>query len=55
MGRSLQDFSDYERARIRQRLPVVLTREEVRALLGGLQGTTRLMAKVMYGSGPVAS
>ncbi len=51
MGRSLQDFSDYERARVRQRLPVVLTREEVRALLGVLQGTARLMAKVMYGAG----
>jgi integron integrase len=34
-----------------KRIPVVLTREEVRALLDRLQGTTRLVAAVLYGSG----
>lgn len=51
MGRTLGDFGDYERARVRQRLPVVLTREEVRSLLSRLQGTNQLMARVMYGTG----
>ena len=32
-------------------LPVVLTREEVRALLGALTGTPRLVTMLMYGSG----
>jgi integrase len=33
------------------RLPVVFTREEVKALLAELQGTTWLMAMLTYGSG----
>src|SRR2546425_10814016 len=33
------------------RVPVVLTREEVRAVLGRMQGTPRLVALLLYGSG----
>src|SRR5947208_6845760 len=33
------------------RVPVVLTREEVRAVLDRMQGTTRLVALLLYGSG----
>jgi integron integrase len=33
------------------RLPVVLSRDEVRALLGSLTGTSRLVAALLYGSG----
>jgi integron integrase len=51
MGRSLGDFSDYQRARARAHLPVVLTRKEVGQLFGHLEGTTRLMARLMYGTG----
>jgi len=39
------------RAKRPQRLPVVLTREEVRALLGHLDGECRLIASLLYGSG----
>jgi site-specific recombinase XerD len=39
------------RARRPVRLPIVLTREEVRSLLRQLRGTPRLMAILMYGSG----
>ena len=39
------------RAKKPRRLPVVLTREEVRAVLLCLQGTPRLMATLLYGSG----
>jgi integron integrase len=39
------------RARRPVRLPVVLTRDEVRAVIGQLRGTARLMAILMYGSG----
>src|SRR3989442_3676796 len=33
------------------RVPVVLTREEVRAVLGRMQGTPRLVALLLYGAG----
>ncbi len=39
------------RAKGAQRLPVVLTRAEVRAVIQELQGTPRLMALLMYGAG----
>jgi integron integrase len=39
------------RARRPERLPMVLTRDEVRALLGRLDGPPRLMAYLMYGAG----
>ena len=39
------------RARKPRRLPVVLTREEVRGLLGGMEGTPRLVASILYGGG----
>jgi integron integrase len=40
-----------ETAKRPQRLPVVLTREEVHEVLGRLQGTVELMARLLYGSG----
>ena len=39
------------RAKRPQRLPVVLTREEVRAVLQRLDGVPRLMAYLLYGAG----
>ena len=39
------------RARRGRRLPAVLTREEVRSLLGAMSGTPRLVACVLYGGG----
>jgi integron integrase len=39
------------RARRPARLPVVLTRDEVRAVLARLRGTPRLVALLLYGSG----
>jgi integron integrase len=43
--------TNVERAKRPQRLPVVLTREEVQAVLGQMTGTYRLMAELLYGSG----
>ena len=34
-----------------RRLPVVLSREEVAAVLGGLQGVHRVLARLLYGTG----
>ena len=45
------DFSDFIKAKARKRLPVVLTRDEVRGLFGQMSGMGRLMAQVAYGSG----
>ena len=45
------DFSGFKRAKQRKRMPVVLTVEEMRALLLELQGQFRLMASVAYGGG----
>ena len=44
-------LDEVQRAKKPQRLPVVFTREEVKALLAQLQGTTWLMAMLTYGSG----
>ncbi len=50
-GREPGDFSGFEVSRRPARVPTVLTVDECRALFGMLQGTTRLMAQLMYGAG----
>ena len=44
-------LDDVVRARRPKRLPIVLTRDEVRAVISELYGTPRLMATLLYGSG----
>ncbi len=44
-------IDDIPRAKRSQRLPVVLAREEVRALLAQMHGMPRLMALLLYGAG----
>ena len=44
-------LDDVVRAKRPQRLPIVLTREEVRAALQPLEGVPRLMAHLLYGAG----
>jgi integron integrase len=51
LGRSVGDLGEVVRARRPTRLPVVLTREEVKAVLGLLTGDKWLMASLMYGAG----
>lgn len=51
LGRSAGEFSDFVRARPKTRLPVVLSREECRALLAALDGIMALIARLMYGTG----
>jgi integron integrase len=50
LGRSLE-LGSLVRAKRPRHLPVVLTREEVRSLLARLEGTQRLMASLLYGTG----
>jgi site-specific recombinase XerD len=42
---------EFSRARPRERVPTVLSQEECRRLFAQLEGTTRLMAELAYGSG----
>jgi len=49
-GRELGEIS-FERARKRVRVPVVLNRAECERLFEALEGTPRLMAELMFGSG----
>lgn len=44
-------MDDIVRAKHKRRLPVVLTRREVRAVLDQLEGTPKLMANLLYGAG----
>jgi len=41
----------FERAKTPKRLPVVLSKSEVRALLASMRGTRKLVASLLYGSG----
>lgn len=51
LGIELLWMDDIRRAKKPQRLPVVLTRGEVHALLDSLAGVTWLMASLLYGTG----
>jgi len=51
IGREVGELTGLVRARTSRRLPVVLTRDEVRGVLGALDGDKSLMASLMYGSG----
>lgn len=48
---SLERETRFVRARRPERLPLVLTQDEVATLLARLDGTPRLMASLLYGSG----
>ena len=51
LGRPVGDLGGVVRARVSHRVPVVLTRAEVRAVLAHLDGESQLAAALMYGSG----
>ncbi len=51
LGRDPGDLSGYEVSRRGARVPTVLSRPECQRLFEALEGTTRLMAELMYGSG----
>ena len=51
LHRKLGPLSDLVRARRPQRLPVVMTRSEVAAVLSQLEGVEHLMASLLYGAG----
>jgi integron integrase len=51
LKRDLGSLGDVIRARRPKRLPVVMTQDEARSVLGQLQGQVWLMASLMYGGG----
>ena len=51
LGREAGHFGSFTRARVKPRLPVVLSRAEVEALLANTRGLVRLGALLMYGAG----
>jgi len=51
IGREVGDLGDVIRARKPTRLPVVMTREEVKSVLAQMTGDKWLMASLMYGAG----
>lgn len=51
LGSDVRSLEGVIRARRKQRLPVVLTVEEVRAVLKHLEGTEALVAQLLYGAG----
>ncbi len=51
LGVPMPELEHLVRAQRPKRLPVMLSREEVRRLLGELRGTPRLVAGFLYGSG----
>jgi integrase len=51
LGRKLEGLASVVRAKPPQRLPQILSRGEVAAILSRLHGSPRLMAALMYGAG----
>lgn len=51
LGQELGAIGEFARAKRPERLPVVLSREEVRALLARLEGTQQLIGRLLYGTG----
>ncbi|MBK8975265.1 MAG: integron integrase [Planctomycetes bacterium] len=51
LGQDLPWLTGLVRAKVPKRLPVVMSREEVRAVLDAMRGPPRLMAVLLYGAG----
>jgi integron integrase len=51
LGRDLEALDSLDRAKAPRRLPVVLTRAEVRAILDQMNGVPRLVCWLLYGTG----
>lgn len=51
LGRDWNGITDFERAKEPERLPVVLTPDEVTSLLANMDGPNGLVAQLLYGAG----
>ena len=51
LGTKVAWIADLVRAKQPHRIPIVLTRDEVRSVLGSMSGVTQLVARLLYGTG----
>ena len=51
LGRNMEGIVAFTHAAAKRRVPVVLTQDEIKCLLGALKGRQWLMASLMYGTG----
>jgi integron integrase len=51
LGQNVAELGEIVRAKKPKRLPVVMSREEVKRIFSNLDGTSLLAAKIMYGTG----
>src|SRR5262245_31143855 len=51
LGREVGDLEGIERAKTPKRLPVVLTRSEVKVVIGTMSGVPQLICRLLYGTG----
>lgn len=51
LGIDVGDIGDVARAKLPQRRPVVLSRDEVKRVIENLTGTSRRMGELLYGTG----
>ena len=51
LKKKVGDIGDFRRAKTHKRIPVVFTKEEAKKVVVQLEGTKRLMASLLYGSG----
>lgn len=51
LGREMGELGEYERPQRGERLPVVLSQEEVRRVLGAVDERYRLILELLYGTG----
>lgn len=51
LGMDEPNFGSFALAKSKRRMPVVLSRDEMKSLLGEMEGTWGLMAELLYGSG----
>jgi integron integrase len=51
LGKELEAIGEIERAKYPKRLPVVLSQDEVKALLAAVEGIPHLVCRLLYGAG----
>jgi integron integrase len=51
LGKNIEGITNFTHATAPQRLPTVLSTNEIRKLLGAMSGRSKLMASLMYGTG----
>ena len=51
LSREIGDISQFVRAKSREKLPIIMTREEVSLMLDNLKGVQWLIASLLYGAG----